>query len=219
MTRSSLFHLFLIPALLAIMPAIGSAGIYTWVDEQGRRHYGDQIPPKQIQRSHKQLDAYGRTIKEIEAQKTREQLLEERRQAAIEAEAERLRQLQLTRDRTLLSTFSRVEQIDKLRDDRVALIDSNIAHSRKKMGKIYTQLDSIEQRKRYLASHDRPPSKQLELNILEYNHQLRSFERQIGQNLQLREEVITKFQQDRQRFIELEIEIANREKLEGLTEF
>lgn len=219
MTRPSLIRLLVIPALLASAPAISNAGIYSWVDELGRRHYGDQIPPQQIKNRHRLLDQYGRTLQEIEAQKTHEQILEERRQTAIAAEAERLRQRQLTRDRTLLSTFSNVGQIDKLQDDRVSLIDSILVRARKKMEKIGAQLAKAEQRKRYLASRNRPPSKQLELNIVEYNNQLLSFDQQIARNLRQREESIAKFQQDRQRFIELKTAIEERKKLEALGKF
>jgi hypothetical protein len=219
MFRLSFFRSLLAPTLLVILPAIGSAGIYSWVDEHGRKYYGDQIPPKQIKKNHKILDQQGRTLKNVKAQKTREQLLEEYRLAAISSEAERLRLRKLTQDRTLLRTFSNTEQIDKLLDDRTSLIDSAVVRAQIKMDKINIQLSKTKKRKRFLASQKKSPSEQLDLNIIEYNKQVARYQQQIERNMQKREKVISKFQQDRQRFIELKFEIAERKKAEALTKF
>ncbi len=216
-------HLFrpLISAVLlvATIPIVSYAGIYSWVDKHGQKHYGDQIPPKQIRKPHRLLDQQGRTLKKIAGEKTRKQVLEDRRLAAISAETEMARQRKLTQDRTLLSTFSNVEQIDTLMNDRVSQINSLIVRAQSKMKKIEAQLTKAQRMIKLQTSRDRPPSKQLKLNIIEYKKQVAHYERQIERNMQKREDVLSRFQQDRLRFVELKIQIAERKRAEALLDY
>lgn len=219
MFRLHLFRLLIIATLLMTVPIVGYGGIYSWEDKRGLQHYGDQIPPKQIKKAHRLLDQQGRTLKKVRGQKTREQVLEDRRLAAISAETEMARQRKLTQDRTLLSTFSNVEQIDTLMNDRASQIDSLIVRAQSKMEKIEVQLTKAKRLIKLQASRDRPPSKQLKLNVIEYKKQLARYERQIKRNMQKREDVLSNFQQDRLRFIELKTQIAERKRAEALLDY
>lgn len=219
MIRLHLFRLLIIATLLVTVPIVGYGGIYSWEDKRGLQHYGDQIPPKQIKKAHRLLDQQGRTLKKVRDQKTREQVLEDRRLAAISAETEMARQRKLTQDRTLLSTFSNVEQIDTLMNDRVSQIDSLIVRAQSKMEKIEVQLTKAKRLNKIQASRNRPPSKQLKLNIIEYKKQLARYERQIERNMQKREDVLSNFQQDRLRFIELKTQIAELKRAEALLDY
>jgi len=219
MFRPHLFRPLITAVLLVTLPIVSYAGIYSWVDKRGQKHYGDQIPPKQIKKSHRLLDQQGRTLKTVSAQKTREQALEARRLAAINAETEMARQRKLTQDRTLLSTFSNVKQIDKLMNDRASQIDSLIIRAQSKMEKIEAQLTKTQRMLKLQASRDRSASKQLKLNVIEYKKQVARYERQIERNLQKREDVLSSFQQDRLRFVELKTQIAERKRAEALLDY
>jgi hypothetical protein len=213
------FRLFLIATLLASTPIVSHAGIYSWVDKRGQRHYGDQIPPKQIGKSHQLLDRQGRILRKVSAQKSHKQLVEERRQKAIQEEAKKIRQRQLTKDRTLLSTFSNVAQIDTLMNDRISLIDSVIARAQTKKQKIAAELKKAKRQHLQQASHSQSVTKQLRLNIAEYSAQLSRYDQQIERNLQQREKVISKFQLDKNRFIELKAKIAEHKRTQALNEY
>jgi hypothetical protein len=219
MIHPDFFRFFLIATLLASMPIVGHAGIYSWVDKRGQRHYGDQIPPKQIGKSHQLLDKQGRILRKVSAQKSRKQLVEERRQKAIQEKAEKIRQRQLTKDRTLLSTFSNVAQIDTLMNDRISLIDSVITRAQTRKQKIVTELKNAKHQQRQQASRSPSVTKQLQLNISEYNAQLSRYNQQIERNRQQRKEVINKFQLDKNRFIQLKAKIAEYKRAEALNEY
>ena len=88
MFRLHLIHLLITAILLVAVPISGSGGIYSWEDKRGLKHYGDQIPPQQIKKAHRLLDQQGRTLKKVGGQKTREQVLEDRRLAALSPETE-----------------------------------------------------------------------------------------------------------------------------------
>ena len=89
------------------------------MDEQGVTHYGDRIPPEYAAQEQHVINSQGVEINRLEAQKTPEQLAVED-QKKLEAEQSR------NRDRNLLSTYASVQEIERLRDQRLALITDQI---------------------------------------------------------------------------------------------
>lgn len=93
--------------------------VYQWVDEQGITHYGDQIPPEYASQEHKVFNGQGIEIDHTEAQKTPEQQSEEeqKRTDALQRAA---------RDHNLLNSYVSVQEIEHLRDQRLALLTDQI---------------------------------------------------------------------------------------------
>jgi hypothetical protein len=89
--------------------------VYKWVDEQGVTHYGDHIPPEYAAQERQIVNSQGVEIRRIEAQKTPEQVAADE-QKKVDA------QHSLNRDRNLLTTYASVQEIERLRDQRVALL-------------------------------------------------------------------------------------------------
>ena len=81
-------------ALLILNSAMVLAGMYKWVDDQGKTHYGDSVPPKYAKQQRKSINTQGRTVKVYEAAKTPEELAEMRRVEAIRLEEEKKQQEQ-----------------------------------------------------------------------------------------------------------------------------
>jgi Domain of unknown function (DUF4124) len=93
--------------------------LYKWVDEQGVTHYGDHIPPEYAGQERHVMNSQGIEINRLEAQKTPEALAAEE-QKKIEAEQSK------NRDRNLLNTYASVQEIERLRDQRVTLLTDQI---------------------------------------------------------------------------------------------
>jgi Domain of unknown function (DUF4124) len=93
--------------------------LYKWVDEQGVTHYGDHIPPEYAAQERHVMNSQGIEISRLEAQKTPEALAAEE-QKKIEAEQSK------NRDRNLLNTYASVQEIERLRDQRVTLLTDQI---------------------------------------------------------------------------------------------
>jgi hypothetical protein len=100
-------------------PANNGRVVYKWVDEQGVTHYGDHIPPEYSAQEQHVINSQGVEISRLEAQKTPEQLAAED-QKKTEAEQNR------NRDRNLLTTYASVQEIERLRDQRVTLLTDQI---------------------------------------------------------------------------------------------
>jgi hypothetical protein len=93
--------------------------LYKWVDSDGVTHYGDHIPPEYASQEGHVLSSRGVEISTLEAQKTPEQL------AAEEQKKLDVQQRQ-NRDKNLLNTYGSVQEIERLRDQRLALLTDQI---------------------------------------------------------------------------------------------
>ena len=100
-------------------PASNARVIYKWVDDRGVTHYGDHIPPEYAAQEQHLVNYQGVEISRLEAQKTPDQLAADEQK---KAEAEQSR----NRDRNLLATYASVQEIERLRDQRVTLLTDQI---------------------------------------------------------------------------------------------
>jgi hypothetical protein len=103
----------------AAAPAGNGRVVYKWVDQQGVTHYGDHIPPEYAAQEQHVINAQGVEIDRLDAQKTPEQLAADDQK---KADAEQSR----NRDRNLLNTYASVQEIERLRDQRVTLLSDQI---------------------------------------------------------------------------------------------
>src|SRR5277367_1380692 len=93
--------------------------MYKWVDEQGITHYGDRIPPEYAGQEQHLINSQGVEINHLDAQKTPEQVAADEQKRA---EAEQSH----NRDVNLLNTYASVQEIERLRDQRVSLLSDQI---------------------------------------------------------------------------------------------
>lgn len=93
--------------------------LYKWVDDQGLTHYGDRIPPEYVSQERHVINAQGVEVDRLEAQKSAEQLAAEEQKKLDVAQRQ-------SRDRNLLNTYVSVQEIERLRDQRLALLADQI---------------------------------------------------------------------------------------------
>lgn len=93
--------------------------LYKWLDKDGVTHYGDHVPPEYASQEQHILNSQGYEIRHLDAQKSAEQ------EAADEQKNRDAQQRQL-RDKNLLSTYASVQEIERLRDQRLTLIADQI---------------------------------------------------------------------------------------------
>lgn len=118
-------YLLLLPALLAATPAQAER-MFKWVDENGKIHYSDRVPPQYSKRERREYDERGRTVRVYERAKTPEEKAEAARLAAIEEEKRRQAEQKAVHDRSLLATYSSEEDMLLARDGKLASVDALI---------------------------------------------------------------------------------------------
>jgi len=100
-------------------PSNNGRVLYKWVDSDGVTHYGDRVPPEYASQEQHILNSRGYEIDHRDAQKTAQQLAADERKR-LETEQSQ------TRDKNLLSTYASVQEIERLRDQRVQLVADQI---------------------------------------------------------------------------------------------
>jgi hypothetical protein len=125
--NTRLKHAAWVIAATALLAAAGWAAstpsngrkVYKWVDSQGMTHFGDHIPPEYAAQEQHIINSQGVEVDRLEAQKTPEQVAAEE-QKRLDTEQK------LNRDRNLLNTYVSVQEIERLRDQRLALVSDQI---------------------------------------------------------------------------------------------
>jgi hypothetical protein len=100
-------------------PSNNGRVLYKWVDKDGVTHYGDHVPPEYASQEQHILNARGYEINHLDAQKSAEQAAAEE-QKKLDADQRQLR------DKNLLSTYASVQEIERLRDQRLTLLADQV---------------------------------------------------------------------------------------------
>jgi hypothetical protein len=119
--------------------------LYKWVDEQGVTHYGDHIPPEYAAQEQHVINSQGIETERVDAQKTPEQLAAEEQKKIDSAQS-------ASRDKNLLSTYASVSEIERLRDQRLALLSDQV----KVTGQFLEVLDGRLKKLRVTSMHFKP---------------------------------------------------------------
>lgn len=132
-------------ACFALMGIVTTAyaGTYRWVDERGRVHYGDHIPPESRNRAYSVINPQGITVKNIGQAKTPEQLAEERRLQLQREEEQRQVRERVLQDRILLDTYPTVGDLLETRDRHLATLEGLIEVSQHKLSNLNSEMDKI----------------------------------------------------------------------------
>lgn len=120
--------LLLLGAIAVGTPALPATGTsakpsqgrnYMWVDKDGQRHYGDAVPPEFSQGESRVLNNQGVELQRDNARRNAQQLEEDKRRQQDQQQRQQ-------HDRFLLTTYTSIRDIERLRDERLDQIDGQI---------------------------------------------------------------------------------------------
>lgn len=119
------------------------ARIKCWTNKDDIRECGNVVPPEYSQKGHEELSDQGIVIDRKERAKTPEELEEERRLAAIQAEEDRKARKKEIADRVLLDTFSSEDDLVLAQDGKLAAIEQTIHVTESRIKKLQKSLNEI----------------------------------------------------------------------------
>lgn len=190
----------LIAGLMFSLPAM--ATLYKWVDSNGITHYGETIPPEYADRDHEVLNKAGRVIQ------TEEVMTPERRRAKEKEDAKKREQAeaaleQQRRDRTLLNTYSNVDEIDQARARNVQQIDARINAINAFIKAANDNLASLQAEAATYDKANRTKPASLQQDLLDAQNRLEQLQQ--DQQAPLAEKALLqkRFDADKARYIEL----------------
>jgi hypothetical protein len=126
-------------------PAAGK--VYRWVDENGKVHYGDAIPPEYSNKQHDIVGDQGQVTK----------VHSEQPAAPVRSD----------RDRALLGTYASVEEIEQVRDRRTGYLDSQNQVARDRLEALRTRRGELQ-----MESGDGNELATVEQHIVEYEAEI-----------------------------------------------
>jgi len=112
----------LLAILLLAATAANAERTFKWVDAQGNTHYGDRIPMQAAAQQREEINEQGRTLKEYDKPATAEEISEQKRQARLRYEEQKLLEEQAEQDRQLLATYANENDILVARDNKIDAI-------------------------------------------------------------------------------------------------
>lgn len=185
-------------ALAAATPAL--AKLYRWVDETGKVHYSDKVPPEHVKQARTEMTERGTEKEHVERAKTPEEIANEKELEQLRQEQQRLIEKQEQADNVLLRTFRSEEDIILARDGKLAAIDSRIKMTRNNIGNLKSRLAELQQIEAANKSQGKgmPASVREELEMTQ--QQLEKKQASILANEQEKEVIREKYQADLERF-------------------
>ncbi|MEE8054872.1 MAG: hypothetical protein V3T38_02335 [Gammaproteobacteria bacterium] len=134
------------------------ARIKCWTNKDDVRECGNVVPPEYSQKGHEELSDQGIVIDRKERAKTPEELEEERRLAAIQAEEDRKARKKEIADRVLLDTFSSEDDLVLAQDGKLAAIEQTIHVTESRIKKLQKSLNEIMSMAAEMERRGKPPA-------------------------------------------------------------
>lgn len=182
------------------------AEIFKWTDAKGRIHYGDQLPPEQVEKEHNELTKSGVTTKSIDRNKTAEEraIEENKKKKQEEENAARLERekIQGVRDRALLETYFNETDLIRMRDQRVATIEGTIKITQSNLDAIQAQVKMLEDEVSAQPENSEARKKS-QAKLSDAKNQLATYEKFIANKREEQIVIRRQFDTDLSRFREL----------------
>lgn len=182
-------------------PKLANEEVYRCRSASGQTFAGQAIPPECMEADVEVIDETGRVVRIIPGRKTLEQM-------AAEKAAQDARAASAQRDKTLLATYLTVADIERLRDQRIELLEQQNVVTRQYIANLRTRearlMESVQRYRPYSTKPNAPPlPEQVAGEIINTVKGLQVYEQELAKNTVERERVAAEFAADIQRFKEL----------------
>jgi hypothetical protein len=194
-------------AVLLLLPLIAGAqqrSAYTWVDDDGIRHYGDKIPAEFADKMKSIVNEHGIIVGHIEGKKTEEELEAERVAKRLDIQKE----LQMRADRALLATYQNVDEIEMHRDRRIELFQAQSRVTELYLRNLDRRLLQLKEESKQFRPYSSNPSApmvepKLIREIQETESTIARHQKNLEKYLQDEADIIQRFDGDIHRFKDL----------------
>jgi hypothetical protein len=188
--------------LLVSFPALAGK-LYSWVDEHGKTHYGNTVPPQYAQQGNTELNKRGAVVKKTDAALTPEQRKAKEEELAQQKEDEKKVLEQKRRDKALLNTYTTEKEIDLVRDRNLQQGELQLQSMELRTKQIQPQIDQARKRKEDLVAKKRPLPPDLQQELEEKGKELRRLQEILQQKRAEMDAIRSRFEDDKKRFREL----------------
>ena len=187
-------------AALLLLAGSAHAGLYRWVDGNGRVHYSDTPPTTFNHSGGAELNKQGNVVRRTQSE------AERRVEAERQAEQKRLQleqQKQAQRDRALTQTYTTEAEIDLARDRALEHHKLAIKSAETRAQAVEATLAELRERAAKIEKAGRPVPPGLQQQLVQAEKENGELKRTIAKNQEAMEQVREKYAADKTRFREL----------------
>ncbi|NKF24559.1 hypothetical protein [Solimonas marina] len=182
-----------------------------WTDNQGHRACGDAVPPQYAQKQREVYDDQGRVREVKPREKTADEVAAEEK-AAHDAAAKAVReQKQRDYDHFLLSTYDSAADIERARDERVAMIEGRRALTEKTVADNQKAIEQQQSRIDVVKRGGHTPGKALTDKLADLQASLVDNQKALQNFVSEKQQVTDKYNADLARYRELHGSAAGAE--------
>ncbi len=192
---------FLTTSALLLLCLQADAGMYRWVDESGKVHYADVVPPHAVRQGHSQLDEQGMLVGSWPAALTPAELAEKKRSETLAKLRDVIDGNQKAHDDYLLANYNDVTELDAVFHSKLVLLERNTSNMQERRSSLAERLDALKLR----IAHMSDPAKRKELApfIHDAEQTLASYDYALQENQTEQDRLRQRYEKDRERLSKL----------------
>lgn len=179
------------------------ATLYKWVDDKGKVHYGDTIPPEYAKQGSAQLNKSGVVVKKTSAALTPEQIKARDEAEAKEKADQAAAAEQQRRDKALLATYTDFKEIDLALQRNLGQVDIQIKSNELRIKSVQGRLDSLKKQEAGFVQRKKPVPPDVTGDIKKTEEEMGRFRGNIANLEKEKEAMRSRFGTDKTRFREL----------------
>jgi hypothetical protein len=173
MFRPATCLIFLLAVSISSVSTAGGTRLYRWVDQEGRVHYTDTIPPSAVDQGRAVLNTEGVRVQTVPPAKSAEAVAQEAELARLRKEQQALIEKQRAADRVLLQSYRSEDDIVMARDGKIAAINVMIQVTRNNVGRQQRALAKLRSTAADLERAGKPLPPQLTQDIASIERSVR----------------------------------------------
>jgi len=189
-------------ASLMILPFAADAQSYRCVGKDGKKYYGQSVPPACLGQPVEQLNAQGMVIKRFDAAASGA----EREKKAAEDEERKKREAiskeEGRRNRALLATYTSEKDIDQARARALKDNEGAVKDIERRIGGLKTRLAELKKELDFFSGKNKPPAK-LADDIRNTEFEIKTQEELMATKKREVDQINARYDDDRKRYLEL----------------
>lgn len=191
--------------LLITTSSVSQANLYRWVDENGKVHFSDKVPPSMAQKGHIALNKSGVEAGRV-ASAEELKIKKEKEREKIELEGEKnetklAEEEQKRKDEKLLAMYENRQEIISAYRKKISLIDQSVGILLARDESLSQKLVSLTKQRKVAKREDSRLTLSLQIN--DTHESLMEYRKAIKQNQVDREEMMDQYRETLLRFDKL----------------
>ncbi len=195
----------LIALCLLLGSSVAQASMYRWVDEAGKVHFSDKVPPAMAQKGHTSLSKNGLASEQISSaedlRKKHAEEMEKREAHAEMTEAQALEEAQRKKDEQLMATYTSREEIIAAYNKKLSLIDQSFGILTARDESLTQKVLSLK--RQYKSTKDQLTRDNLRMQVTNAQGSLADYRKAAAENRAEREVISSEYRENLIRFDQL----------------